>query len=281
MASWPDVTTRGLRGPSGFRSPVSTGSSRTAILSRTCLKRGEAHEEALSRSPTRSRRTPTGATASRSLSQDVIFTLQTILNPKNDVAGRAGYEDVARARAIDSKTLRLTFKKPYAAWKLLFYGQFGVLPKHALQGKDFNEVWNTNVNSQTTGKPIGSGPFILESYTKGQSMTMVRNPRYLRQAAEDRQDRLPVHHQHRLGDPGDQGRRGRRDLPAAAAPARRPPADERAQGPLERRCDVRAHRLQRRQEGLPAGEGSVVPAGIRLLDRPHRPDEAAVRQLEA
>ncbi len=110
--------------------------------------------------------------------QDVIFTLQTILNPKNDVAGRAGYEDVQRARAIDSKTLRLTFKKPYAAWKLLFYGQFGVLPKHALQGKDFNEVWNTNVNSQTTGKPIGSGPFILESYTKGQSMTMVRNTRY-------------------------------------------------------------------------------------------------------
>ena len=110
--------------------------------------------------------------------QDVIFTLQTILNPKNDVAGRAGYEDVARAKAIDSKTVKLIFKKPYAAWKLLFYGQFGVLPKHALQGKDFNEIWNTNVNSQTTGKPIGSGPFILESYTKGQSMTMVRNPKY-------------------------------------------------------------------------------------------------------
>lgn len=110
--------------------------------------------------------------------QDVIFTWQTILNPKNDVAGRAGYEDIARAKAINAKTLKLTFKKPYAAWKLLFAGQFGVLPKHALQGKDFNEVWNTNVNSQTTGKPIGSGPFILESYTKGQSMTMVRNPRF-------------------------------------------------------------------------------------------------------
>jgi peptide/nickel transport system substrate-binding protein len=106
--------------------------------------------------------------------QDVIFTLQTIVNPKNDVASRSGYTDVARAKAIDS----MTFRKPYAAWKLLFYGQFGVLPKHALQGKDFNEIWNTNVNSQTTGKPIGSGPFILESYTKGQSMTMVRNPTY-------------------------------------------------------------------------------------------------------
>jgi peptide/nickel transport system substrate-binding protein len=110
--------------------------------------------------------------------QDVIFTLQTIVNPKNDVASRSGYTDVARAKAIDSKTVKLTFRKPYAAWKFLFYGQFGVLPKHALQGKDFNEIWNTNVNSQTTGKPIGSGPFILESYTKGQSLTMVRNPKY-------------------------------------------------------------------------------------------------------
>ena len=110
--------------------------------------------------------------------QDVIFTLTTIMNPKNDVAGRAGYEDIARAKAIHSKTVKLTFKKPYAAWKLLFSSQFGILPKHALQGKDFNEVWNTNVNSQTTGKPIGSGPFILESYTKGQSMTMVRNPKF-------------------------------------------------------------------------------------------------------
>jgi peptide/nickel transport system substrate-binding protein len=110
--------------------------------------------------------------------QDVIFTLTTIMNPKNDVAGRAGYQDIARAKAIDSKTVKLVFKKPYAAWKLLFSNQFGILPKHALQGKDFNEVWNTNVNSQTTGKPIGSGPFIVESYTKGQSMTMVRNPKY-------------------------------------------------------------------------------------------------------
>jgi peptide/nickel transport system substrate-binding protein len=110
--------------------------------------------------------------------QDVIFTLTTIMNPKNDVAGRAGYEDISRAKAINSKTVKLTFRKPYAAWKLLFAGQFGVLPKHALQGKDFNEIWNTNVNSQTTGKPIGSGPFVLESYTKGQSMTMVRNPKF-------------------------------------------------------------------------------------------------------
>lgn len=109
--------------------------------------------------------------------QDVVFTWQTIINPKNDVAGRSGYEDIARAKVINSKTLKFTFKRPYAAWKLLFSGQFGVLPKHALEGKDFNEIWNTNVNGPN-GKPIGSGPFIVESYTKGQALTMVRNPRF-------------------------------------------------------------------------------------------------------
>ena len=109
---------------------------------------------------------------------DFIFTAQTILNPKNDVAGRSGYDQMRRLVKVDSKTLRIVFKTPYAGYKLLFYGSFGVLPKHALQGRDFNTVWNTTVNSPVTGQPIGSGPYLMTSYVRGQSMTMTRNPRW-------------------------------------------------------------------------------------------------------
>ena len=210
--------------------------------------------------------------------QDVIFTLQTILNPKNDVAGRAGYEDVQRARAIDSKTLRLTFKKPYAAWKLLFYGQFGVLPKHALQGKDFNEVWNTNVNSQTTGKPIGSGPFILESYTKGQSMTMVRNTRYY--GTRPKLDKIVFRFITNTDSEIQAIKGGEVDAIY--------PQPQLQLGDLRRTSGLKVLSsagatyehidFNAGKKGFAAGEGSVVPAGIRLLDRPHRPDEAALRQ---
>ena len=88
-------------------------------------------------------------------------------------------------------------------------------------------------------------------------------PALLRGAAEDRQARLPVHHQHRLRDPGDQGRRGGCDLSAAAAPARRPPADE--QGSRSSRAPVRrtstststpARRASRWQELLGSGRRS-------------------------
>jgi peptide/nickel transport system substrate-binding protein len=109
---------------------------------------------------------------------DFIFTANTLLNPRNDVAARSGYDQMRRLVKVNPKTLRIVFKRPYAAYKSLFSGAFGVLPKHALQGRDFNSVWNTNVNNPVNGQRIGSGPFLVSEYQRGQSMTMVRNPRW-------------------------------------------------------------------------------------------------------
>jgi len=109
---------------------------------------------------------------------DFIFTAATILNPKNDVAARSGYDQMKWLVKVDSKTLRIVFKTSFAAYRGLFSSAFGVLPKHALKGRDFNTVWNTNVNNPTNGKQIGSGAFLVSEYIKGQSLTMVRNPRW-------------------------------------------------------------------------------------------------------
>jgi peptide/nickel transport system substrate-binding protein len=52
-------------------------------------------------------------------------------------------------------------------------------PSHALSGQaDFNNVWLNDTNDPKTGKPISNGPFIMTNYTKGQSMTFVRNPKW-------------------------------------------------------------------------------------------------------
>jgi ABC-type transport system substrate-binding protein len=104
---------------------------------------------------------------------DLIFTWQTIVNPQWELASRSGWDSIARAKKISAKTVRFTFKQPYAAWKLML--ATGVLPKHALQGQNFNEVWNNNYNKPGTNVTMASGPFKLSSYTKGQTMTMVRN----------------------------------------------------------------------------------------------------------
>jgi peptide/nickel transport system substrate-binding protein len=68
--------------------------------------------------------------------------------------------------------VRFTFKQTYAPWKTIFGA---IYPKHALQGHNFNEVWNSNFNKPGTSVSMASGPFKVASYTKGQSLTMVRN----------------------------------------------------------------------------------------------------------
>jgi len=106
---------------------------------------------------------------------DLIFTWRTIVNPKWEIAGRSGWDSIARATKLNAKTVRFTYKKPYAAWKIQL--TTSVLPKHALEGEDFNSVWNGSLNNKQ-GVSMASGPFKLDSYTKGQRLTMVRNPRF-------------------------------------------------------------------------------------------------------
>ena len=103
---------------------------------------------------------------------DLIFTWKTIVNPRWELAGRSGWDSITRATKRSAKTVRFTFKTPYAPWKIML--NTSVLPKHALEGEDFNSVWNNNYNNKQGGS-MASGPFKLQSYTRGQSIVMVRN----------------------------------------------------------------------------------------------------------
>ena len=103
---------------------------------------------------------------------DLIFTWKTIVDPKFDIAGRSGWDSIARAVKVNAKAVKFIYSKPYAPYKVQF--ATSVLPAHALQGTDFNSVWDTNYNNKA-GQTMASGPFKLQSYTKGQSIVMVRN----------------------------------------------------------------------------------------------------------
>lgn len=107
---------------------------------------------------------------------DFIFTLETLRDPANTTsAWRSTYERVSSAERIDAKTFRLLFERPMPNWQSLF--SF-VLPKHVLDGYDFDEVWRAGIDDPATGTPIGSGPFLLTSRTPGASLTVTPNPRW-------------------------------------------------------------------------------------------------------
>jgi peptide/nickel transport system substrate-binding protein len=102
---------------------------------------------------------------------DMIFTHARIMDAKNTIASRVGFEDIQRIQKVNGKTIRVTFKKPFAAWQSL-WGR--ILPAHAGGGIDannFDQSWRN-------GPPIANGPFRLGSWDRGNSMTLVRNNAY-------------------------------------------------------------------------------------------------------
>ncbi len=108
-------------------------------------------------------------------SADFAFTLDTIRNPDNSIASRAGYALVTQVDQIDDKTFRLTFSAPYPDWRSLFPV---VLPEHILSGHDFDQVLLDEIADPVTHEPIGSGPFLLTERSPGESLTVSRNPRW-------------------------------------------------------------------------------------------------------
>ena len=82
---------------------------------------------------------------------------------------------VRSVRARDPKTVRVVLSAPHADWRFLFER---VLPRHALAEADLANLWRERVDDPKTGRPIGSGPFLVEGLERGKQLTLVRNPRY-------------------------------------------------------------------------------------------------------
>jgi peptide/nickel transport system substrate-binding protein len=104
--------------------------------------------------------------------KDFVYTWQQLVDPKNDINQRNGYDQITGYTHKGAKQITFTWKKPYAAWQLLFGG---VYPSQALAGMDFNSVW-ANCICGSDGKPVSDGPFMLTNYTKGQGSTLKVNP---------------------------------------------------------------------------------------------------------
>jgi peptide/nickel transport system substrate-binding protein len=107
--------------------------------------------------------------------KDWKFTWQTAINPKyKDHIDPLGWEDI-RSVVGNGKTVKVTFKRNFAAWK----GLFGyILPAHALSGSDMLTVWNDCIcNPKKGNAPIGDGPFLLTRFDRGSGITLTRNAR--------------------------------------------------------------------------------------------------------
>jgi microcin C transport system substrate-binding protein len=96
---------------------------------------------------------------------DVIWSFD-ILRSKGHPYYRAYYNDVAKAEKIGDHEVKFIFSKSGNTELPHILGQLPVIPKHDWEKRKFEET--------TLEKPIGSGPYVIESVDPGHSITYAR-----------------------------------------------------------------------------------------------------------
>jgi len=105
--------------------------------------------------------------------RDVIFSFET-LRDKGRPNHRLYYGRVASVEVTDDSTIRFTFKEAGVGasnWELpLIMGLMPILSKTHLANTDFTK--------RELFVPVGSGPYVIESYDFGKQVRFRRNPNY-------------------------------------------------------------------------------------------------------
>jgi peptide/nickel transport system substrate-binding protein len=88
-----------------------------------------------------------------------------------DIYDKTGYEKITEIDDSDPKVAVVTFGEDFAPWKDLFGGFYGIFPSHILDGQDRNAAMKD-------GYDWSGGPWMIDSWTKGQDVTLVPNEAY-------------------------------------------------------------------------------------------------------
>ena len=109
--------------------------------------------------------------------RDVAFTYRAIVNPSNNVFSRYGYDHVRDVAAVDDSTVRVRLRAPYSPIISNFFApdqNYGVLPEHLL--RTYPNLNQVPFNS----KPVGSGPYSVVEWFRGDSLVLKSNRLYFR-----------------------------------------------------------------------------------------------------
>lgn len=106
---------------------------------------------------------------------DVLFTFNDIVLKKElGATGAGNFSAVKNVEAPDANSVRFNLSRPFSALPAYLAYNAGILPKHAFAGQA--DPWS--LTSFNKSSPITSGPFKVESYASGQSVTLSRHDAY-------------------------------------------------------------------------------------------------------
>ena len=108
-------------------------------------------------------------------SDDVAYTFnEIVLKPDVGANGRGNFSALKDVSVVDPKTVTFNLLRPFAALPAYLAYNAGILPKHAFEGA--GDPWQ--LNSFNKGTPVSTGPYKVENFTAGQSVTLSRNDAY-------------------------------------------------------------------------------------------------------
>jgi peptide/nickel transport system substrate-binding protein len=112
-------------------------------------------------------------------SRDIEASWRQVINRANNVQEREGYTVVASIDASDPHTAVVHLLHPYSPFVTRFFaaiqeGPIAVMPAHLIANlKELNDA-------RFSSQPVGTGPFVVQSWVRGGAVTFVANPHYWR-----------------------------------------------------------------------------------------------------
>ncbi len=111
-------------------------------------------------------------------SADVKFTWEAVRDPAFLAESKDGSEDISSIDTPDPLTAVVNYRRTSASFASTLF-TFGILPRHLLAGHDLN-------HDPYNERPIGTGPFKVSAFRRGDYVVLDRNPHYWRQGADGR-----------------------------------------------------------------------------------------------
>lgn len=88
----------------------------------------------------------------------------------DDIFDKTGYDRITAVDSSDPATAVVTLNSAYAGWRTLF-SVYGIMPSHLLEGQDRAAI-------MADGYDFSGGPWKIEKWTRGTSVTLVPNENY-------------------------------------------------------------------------------------------------------
>jgi len=103
-------------------------------------------------------------------SRDFAYTALQIRDGEG-IFDKTGYDLIEDVEMPDEKTAVVKLRTTFGPWRSLFGGSYSILPEHLLRGKDRAKIMKD-------GYSFSGGPWKIEKWQKGNSVTLVPNDRY-------------------------------------------------------------------------------------------------------